>query len=140
MATCCWPAMGGDALARFSSTTNTRIASWTFAFEPEATAQVLSIAPTGDDGAIISGDFTAINGHPTPAGIARISAAGLVDPGWAVVADGLIRTVRVTGAGKLLLAGSFSRIEDSDRGAVAVVAEGSDLIFADHMGDNTCAQ
>lgn len=43
------------------------------------------------------------------------------------------------GTGKVLLAGSFSRIEDSDRGAVAVVGEGSDLIFADHM-DNTCAQ
>lgn len=73
---------GVDALARFSSTTNTRIVSWTFAFEPEATAQVLSIAPTSDNGALISGDFTAINGHPTPAGIARILADGSVDTGW----------------------------------------------------------
>ncbi|MBK6726424.1 MAG: hypothetical protein IPG63_04050 [Xanthomonadales bacterium] len=79
---------GVDALARFSSTTNTRIVSWTFAFEPEATAQVLSIAPTSDNGALISGDFTAINGHPTPAGIARILADGSVDTGWGGLSPG----------------------------------------------------
>ncbi len=72
---------GPAGLIRVDGTTGLLDPAWVFhSDDPNAAfGGVLALA---DGGAIVTGDFTQINGTPTAPGIARINADGTVRPSW----------------------------------------------------------
>jgi len=85
-------------------------------FDPKANGPVRSVAVQADGKVLLGGAFTNLqpNGaaSATPRNyIARVNADGTLDPGFDPKANNLVRSVAVQADGKVLLAGTFARLQ-----------------------------
>ena len=108
--------------------------SWTtLAFN--ISAQVSAILPLTDNGALIGGAFTSVGGNPRTA-LARVSAAGAVDPAfginisWSGAAPAQILAMTLQPDGKLLIAGQFDNVGGMSTPLLARL-DLPDLLFRD---------
>jgi uncharacterized delta-60 repeat protein/uncharacterized repeat protein (TIGR01451 family) len=85
-------------------------------FDPNANAEVFSVAVQADGKILLGGNFTTLqpNGAPTPAirnNIARLNSDGSLDTGFNPNANGRVDSVAVQADGKILLSGNFTTLQ-----------------------------
>lgn len=85
--------------------------------------QAVAIQPDGK--AILAGDFNTVGGAEH-LGLARLDAAGVVDPTFTTGVNGLVYSVAVQPDGKVVLGGAFDRVNGNLRNGIArLEADGS---------------
>jgi hypothetical protein len=87
---------------------------------PIVDADIYAVALDGSGGYYIGGTFTAIGGVPR-GGLAHITSAGLLDPGWDPdVSGGLVRSIVVHNT-TVYIAGSFTMVDTAPRAGLAAI-------------------
>jgi len=83
---------------------------------------ISAVTPAGDGGFYIAGRFTNVNGSPRR-GLARLTATGQLDPtfdfGDGVAPSNSVRTMVRLGTNGLLIGGSFTNVQGTNRFALA---------------------
>ncbi|HQW82064.1 MAG: delta-60 repeat domain-containing protein [Rhodanobacteraceae bacterium] len=119
------PGYNNDALGRFASTgAGLRDPNWMFTLQP-ASASIQAIAPTTDDGAIVSGTFTSINGVATIDGVARINANGTVQAGWGGVNGATSSALVHVVDGTRFVVGTLEAADGNDALRAGLMSDGS---------------
>jgi uncharacterized delta-60 repeat protein len=79
-----------------------------------------TVAPTDDNGWLVSGSFDAVDGHPRP-GLARLEPDAVLDESYAPMEgpDGPVRVLLEGPEGEVVVAGEFSRVGLQERHSVA---------------------
>jgi uncharacterized delta-60 repeat protein len=88
-------------------------------FSARANNRVLAVLALPDDGVLIGGAFSNVNGFVTRQRIARLLANGSVDPGFAPAFDGVVHSLALQADGRILVGGTFSLVNGSPRQRLA---------------------
>jgi uncharacterized delta-60 repeat protein len=110
-----------------------------FAPAPGLNGPIHAVAPDSAGGVFVGGGFTTIGGFALPR-LARLGADGAVDPGFvpAPITGGVVYALALQTDGKLVLGGSFTAVDGTNRAGVARLnTDGSlDLSFDPGLGAN----
>lgn len=83
-------------------------------------AEVWSTARLSDGSIVVGGAFTMVDGQPRT-NLVRFNAQGHVDPGFAPVVNGIIRSIAALEDGRVLVAGDFTQVNEKDRKLIAAL-------------------
>ncbi len=129
-------------IAKVSTTTGTLDPYWA----PQINDKVYILALDGSGHLYAGGDFSMVGDQPRQR-LAKIQTTGngVLDPGWAPIANGRVEQIVVDGLGSAYLLGEFTAISGTPRGGLAAVTTetcyGDNLLLQDknyNSGTTTC--